>query len=154
MIDDDLVTAVGREVLRLSRRRVLTPAGAELDQSVFRILWAVAEHGPLSMRELEHELQVEQSTVSRQVKGAVSRGLVELELAPGRRERLVRLTPEGIDAYRRDGALRLEIFRETLASLGRDRVESLVRDLGELNDAIEKTYSTGAGTAATSDDGS
>lgn len=148
MIDDELVKAVGREVLRLSRRKVLTPAGAELDQSVFRILWAVAEHGPLSMRELEHELQLEQSTVSRQVKGAVSRGLVELELAPGRRERLVRLTESGTAAYQRDGALRLEIFRETLAELGRDRVRSLVRDLAELNDAIEKAYSDEAETSS------
>ncbi|NYJ03211.1 DNA-binding MarR family transcriptional regulator [Nocardioides thalensis] len=145
MIDDDLVRAVGREVLRLSRRRVLTPAGAELDQSVFRILWAVAEHGPLSMRELEHELQVEQSTVSRQVKGAVALGLVELEATTGRRERLVRLTQAGRDAYERDGALRLAIFRETLSGLGRERVESLVRDLADLNDAIERTYSVSEG---------
>ena len=147
MIDDELVQSVGREVLRLSRRRVLAPTGAELDQSVFRILWAVAEGGPLSMRELERELQVEQSTVSRQVKGAVAQGLVELELTPGRRERLVRLTPEGTRAYQRDGNLRLEVFRRTLDRLGRERVESLVRDLAELNDAIEESYSAPAGTS-------
>lgn len=145
MIDDDLARAVGREVLRLSRRRVVTPPGAELDQSVFRILHAVAQAGrPLSMRDLERELQVEQSTVSRQVKSAVAQGLVELEIVPGRRERLVRPTDEGTRAYQRDGALRLEIFREVLAELGRDRVESLVRDLAELNDAIEATYSAPA----------
>lgn len=143
--EDALLRAIGREVLRLSRRRVQTPEGSILDRSSFRILWALTEMGPLSMGDLESALQLEQSTISRQVKSALSRGLLEFDPSPGTRRRLLRPTPMGASAYAYEGSLRSEVFRRALAEFGPDRVRALAVELGALNDALDRA------TAATPD---
>ncbi|ONH62515.1 MarR family transcriptional regulator [Frankia sp. CcI49] len=137
-IDDEALRALGNEVLRLSRRRVQLPEESTLDRSSFRILWALAETGPLSMRELEEMLQLEQSTVSRQVKAAIGRGLLEFLPAPGTRRRLLRATPDGERVYAHEGALRAEVFKKALAEFGPDRVRALAAELGALNDAVDR----------------
>ncbi|OHV47356.1 MarR family transcriptional regulator [Pseudofrankia sp. BMG5.36] len=146
-IEETLLRAIGREVLRLSRRRVQTPEGSILDRSSFRILWALTEMGPSSMGDLENVLQLEQSTVSRQVKSAISRGLIELHPVPGTRRRLLRPTPQGESAYLHEGTLRGEVFRKALAEFGRDRVQALAAELGALNDALDHATATTATTA-------
>ena len=58
------------ELQRLNRRKANTFAGAILEASAFNILWRLWE-GPRTLRELSVELELEQSTVNRQVNAAI-----------------------------------------------------------------------------------
>jgi DNA-binding MarR family transcriptional regulator len=96
------------------------------------------------MGDLENVLQLEQSTVSRQVKSAISRGLLELHSVPGTRRRLLRPTPQGERAYVYEGTLRGEVFKKALAEFGPERVEALAAELHALNDALDRATTTTA----------
>ncbi|KHL17116.1 UNVERIFIED_CONTAM: hypothetical protein LK11_13760 [Mumia flava] len=137
-MDDDLLRAFGDEVMRISRRRVSVPAGSVLDPSAYRILWSLVDHGPLGLGELGEELQLEQSTVSRQVKAAVRHGLVERVITEGTRQRVVRATAAGEEAYWHDARLRGERFRQALGELGAEHVRVLAADLRAFNDALDR----------------
>lgn len=139
-ISEDLLGSIGREVLRLSRPTVVAPAGLELDRSAFRLLWLLRDEGPSTIGRLVEVLQVEQSTVSRQVKSALEHGLVTFELQPGSRSKLVQATEPGQQAFHRDLDRRGVIFRTALETLGAERVERLAADLTQLNDALEAAH--------------
>jgi DNA-binding MarR family transcriptional regulator len=140
-LDDELVRAVGEELLRISRRRVQAPEGVQLDLSAFRILWLLVQRGPSTHREIGEELQLEQSTVSRQVKAAAAHGLVEREEVDGTQR--LRATEQGLEAYRVDRQVRAAAFRAALAELGPSRVQRLLQDLTAFNDALERASSKG-----------
>lgn len=136
-LDDALLRAFGDELVRLGRRRVFNPEGAILELSAFRLLWLVVEHGPRSMREIEEGLQLEQSTVSRQVNAAVKHGLVRRTTAPDQHHRLVEATDEGRRAYEHDSELRAVAYRTALTELGARHVEELVASLRAFNDVFD-----------------
>lgn len=139
-MDERLLRALGDEVLRVSRRGALATPGARLEQSAFRILWRLAERGPLTLRELAEELQLEQSTVNRQVNTAIAHGLVERVESPRSGGRPVRPTPAGQQAYEHDGRLRGELFTRAIDELGTERAAQLVRSLRDLNDALDRVH--------------
>lgn len=136
-LDDDLVRGVGDELLRISRRRVVSPPGSTLDLSAFRILWLLVEHGPRTLSEIGDDLQLEQSTVSRQVSSAGKRGLVERVSRPDSPHQVVQATSAGREAYEVDGAVRSRRFRAALHAMGPERVRRLRSDLAAFNDAID-----------------
>jgi DNA-binding MarR family transcriptional regulator len=137
-IDEELLRAFGTQMMRLSRRRSVAYPGSRLDASAFRILWLLVEGGPLTLRELAHDLQLERSTVNRQVNSALRHGLVERFADPGSAGRRLRPTETGLEAYRHDGALRAEVFAEVLGELGADRARTLLEDLAAFNDAYDR----------------
>lgn len=147
-LDDAVTHALGQELLRISRRRVLVPDGAKLDQSAYRILWVLTSSGPLSMGELGEVLQLEQSTISRQVSAATRQGLVTQSLQEGSTRRLVVPTPEGQEAYRWEAALRGEQFRRAIEQLGSERARRLSDDLRDFNDAMDRVRSGPEATAS------
>ncbi|MCK9920956.1 MarR family winged helix-turn-helix transcriptional regulator [Frankia sp. AgPm24] len=148
--EDDLLRAIAREVLRLSRRRIMTPEGSTLDRSMFRILWALAESGPCTMANLECTLHLEQSTVSRQVKNAIGRGLVESHMPPGSRRRVFQATSEGARIYQQEAALQSDVFKKALAEFGPSRFHAFTSELTALNDALD--HAANAADPATSHD--
>ena len=129
--------ALGAEIMRLTRRRATSYPGSLLEDSAFRILLVLVEEGPRSLRELADELQLEQSTISRQVAAAVRYGLVERY---GGSPRLVRPTDAGRDAYLHDGRLRGEVWGRAMAELGPGRGAELVAALHELNEALDRAH--------------
>lgn len=137
-IDEELLRSFGTEMMRLSRRRSVAYPGSQLDASAFRILWLLVEGGPRTLRELAHDLQLERSTVNRQVNSALRHELVERVAEPGSAGRRLRPTEAGLEAYRRDGALRAAVFAEVLGELGADRARSLLEDLAAFNDAYDR----------------
>jgi DNA-binding MarR family transcriptional regulator len=137
-IDEELLRAFGTQMMRLSRRRSMTPPGSRLDASAFRILWLLVEGGPRTLRELAHDLQLERSTVNRQVNAALRHGLVERFAEPGSAGRRLRPTEAGLEAYRRDGAPRAAVFAEVLGELGARRARTLLQDLAAFNDAYDR----------------
>jgi len=132
---------LGDELMRLARRRSQVYPGSVLDTSAFRLLWLLTEGPPRTLRELADELQLEQSTVSRQVNAAIGHGLVERYAVPGSPSRLLRPTEAGRAAYVRDGALRAEVYNAVLDELGPERAEALVAELRELNDGLDRAHS-------------
>jgi DNA-binding MarR family transcriptional regulator len=139
-MDEALLRALGDEVLRLSSRRLATLPGSRLDRSAFRILWRLEECGPLTLRELAEQLQLEQSTINRQVNSAIKHGLVERVPAAGRVGTPVRATEAGREAYRHDGLLRADVMGRAIADLGPGRARDMVDALRAFNDAVDRAH--------------
>ncbi|WP_188113248.1 MarR family winged helix-turn-helix transcriptional regulator [Nocardioides humilatus] len=137
-IDDALLRALGDELIRLSRRRMTNYPDARLDNSAFKILWLLVETGPMTLKEIGEQLQLEQSTINRQVNSAIDRGLAERALTPGQTARTVRATAAGEDDYRHDAGLRAAAMREALGELGPDHAATVIAGLGSLNDAFDR----------------
>jgi len=143
-MDQRVLRELGDELMRLSRRRSQVYPGAVLDTSAFRLLWLLTEGPPRTLRELAEELQLEQSTVSRQVTAAIGHGLVERYAVPGSPSRLLRPTEAGRAAYLHDGELRAEVYTRVLDELderGAGRAAALVAELRELNDGLDRAHS-------------
>jgi DNA-binding MarR family transcriptional regulator len=137
-VDDEArMRALGTEVVRLTRRRATSYPGSVLDDSAFRILLVLVVEGPWSLGDLADDLQVEQSTISRQVATAVGRGLVERY---GEAPRLVRPTDAGREAYLHDGRIRAEVWSRALEQVGAARGDDLVAALHDLNDALDRVH--------------
>ncbi|WP_447643724.1 MarR family winged helix-turn-helix transcriptional regulator [Nocardioides zeae] len=137
--EDELLRDLGTEVMRLAARRTATYDGAVLDYSAFRILWRLVERGPLSLSVLADELQLERSTVSRQVSAAVDRGLVERG-ADADLRRHVRPTPAGLAAYRNDVAARARVWGAAVTEVGAERAAGLADELRRFNDALDRAH--------------
>ena len=129
--------ALAAEIMRLTRRRATSYPGSVLEESAFRILLVLVEEGPRSLRELALDLQLEQSTISRQVSSAVGHGLVERY---GESPRLVRATGAGREAYRHDGRLRGQVWDRAIAELGPERGAALIAGLHDFNDALDRAH--------------
>jgi DNA-binding MarR family transcriptional regulator len=140
-MEDRVLRELGDELMRLTRLRTQTYPGSVLETSAFRILWRLTEGPPRTQRELAEELQLEQSTVTRQVNAAIGHGLVERYAVAGSSARLLRPTEAGRAAYLRDGALRAAVYGEVLDELGPERARSLVAGLRELNDRLDRAHS-------------
>ena len=136
-----MLRELGDELMRLSRRRAQTYPGSELDTSAFRLLWLLTEGPPRTLRELADELQLDPSTVTRQVSAAISHGLVERYAVAESPSRLLRPTESGRAAYVHDAALRAQVYDAVLDELGSERARALVAELRELNDGLDRAHS-------------
>ncbi|MBD3914848.1 MarR family winged helix-turn-helix transcriptional regulator [Nocardioides hwasunensis] len=124
--------------MRLGRRRETGSSATSLDASAFRILWLVVEHGPHTLRGLAEHLQLEQSTINRQVHAAVGRGWIERYDHRDSPAMLVRATEAGQEAYRRESQARAEGLREVVSTLGERAVAELAGGLARFNDAVDE----------------
>ena len=89
------VTALGDQLLRMQRRRRHVYEGAVLENSAFRLLWVLDDGEPRTLRQLAADLDLEQSTVNRQVNAAIAAGWLERFEVEGSASRLVRPTTPG-----------------------------------------------------------
>lgn len=131
----DDIAALGDELLRLTRRRAVVYDDALLENSAFRILWVLSDGTPRTLRTLAGDLELEQSTVNRQVNAAINAGYLERVEGSGSGAKLVRPTRAGAAAYEHDGLLRATIIRSVLDGLGPGRARSLIAGLKDFNDA-------------------
>jgi DNA-binding MarR family transcriptional regulator len=129
------VTALGDQLLRMQRRRRHVYDGVVLENSAFRLLWVLDDGEPRTLRQLAVDLDLEQSTVNRQVNAAIDAGWLERYDVEGSVSRLVRPTDAGAEAYRHDGQIRAGTIRAALDDLGPERAASLIEGLVALNDA-------------------
>jgi DNA-binding MarR family transcriptional regulator len=136
-VTDETLTALRHELMRLGRRRETGSSVTDLDASAFRILWLVIEHGPHTLRGLADYLQLEQSTINRQVSAAESHGWVERHDDPGCTAMLVRATTAGETAYALESEARTEGLRAIVNTLGDREIADLAGGLARFNDAID-----------------
>ena len=129
------VTALGDQLLRLQRRRRHVYDDVVLENSAFRVLWVLSDGEPRTLRQLAADLDLEQSTINRQVNAAITAGWLERYDVEGSASRLVRPTTAGAEAYGHDGLVRARVIRAALDRLGPERAAEVVDGLRELNDA-------------------
>jgi DNA-binding MarR family transcriptional regulator len=129
------VAALGDQLLRLQRRRRHVYEGTVLENSAFRLIWVLDDGEPRTLRRLSTDLDLEQSTVNRQVNAAIAAGWLERYDVAGSASRLVRPTTAGLEAYRHDGAIRAATIRAALDELGAERAGQIIDGLRALNDA-------------------
>lgn len=137
---DPVFQAVGVELMRMARRSSRVYPGSVVDLSAFKILWLLKEAGSMSMKDLASELMLDQSTVSRQIKASIERGLIERHDDESTSTRMVRATAEGSKVYEQEAALRAAVIWEALEAMGVERAGEFVVELTVFNDALDEAY--------------
>ena len=132
------VSALGGELLRLQRRRTSVYDGVVLDNSAFRLLWLLSDSSPRTLRQLAEGLDLEQSTVNRQVNAALAAGYLERYAVPGSPSKLIRPSTAGDEAFEHDGRIRAALISRALGELGPGRAQRLIADLRDFNDAWDR----------------
>ena len=103
---------------RLEVHRRLAEDRSALNQSEGRLLWFLSDGGPRTLREIAEGLNLEQSTVNRQVNAALAAGHLRRFIEPGRSARLVEPTEEGLVVYEAASERALGAYADGLAALG------------------------------------
>lgn len=137
------VAVLGDQILRLRRHRNIVHDGVVLENSAFRLLWALAPGEPLSLRQLAGHLDLEQSTINRQANAAIDAGYLERFEVEGSASRLLRATSAGRAAYEHDGVIRAARYQRVLAELGAEAAQSLVEHLTAFNDVWDAALAPG-----------
>jgi len=136
--EQSLLTELGDELMRVGRRRHANVEGTELDMSAFKLLWILSDGEPRTLREIADELDLELSTINRQVNAAVRAGLLERFSVPDSPSRPVRPTADGRRLYEHDAAIHADLYRSVLAEMGADAARDLTKGLRAFNDAYER----------------
>lgn len=134
---EHLLGAIERELTLVSRHQLATIASGALDRSAYLMLSRIDATGPMTARELSTALQLEISTVTRQVGAMLRERLVERIADPSGPARRLRITPVGAERLDADR----DRYRTGLGNVITDwpddeRVE-LYRLLRKLNERIE-----------------
>ncbi|HEY5852580.1 MAG TPA: MarR family winged helix-turn-helix transcriptional regulator [Aldersonia sp.] len=132
------------ELWRISQRRKMTHPGVRLDASAFAILLILSDGRPRTLRELTEDLDLEQSTVNRQVNAAIKHGYLERVGVPDCASKLIRPTEHGRREYEHDGALRAQRLTAVLDEISPGTLEGLVRELRAFNDAYDRVLARAA----------
>jgi len=135
---ESVLSALADELMRIGRRRHANVDGTELDMSAFKLLWSLSDGRPRTLRELAEHLDLEPSTINRQVNAAVRAGLLERFVVPDSHSRPVRPTPEGRRLYDHDSAIHADLLRSVLAEMGDEPARELIEGMRAFNDAYER----------------
>jgi DNA-binding MarR family transcriptional regulator len=136
--EQPLLSDLADELMRIGRRRHVNLDGTELDMSAFKLLWILSDGRPRTLRELAEELDLELSTINRQVNAAVRAGLLERFSVPDSPSRPVQPTAEGRRLYEHDSAIHADLLRSVLAEMGAGPARDLIRGMRSFNDAYER----------------
>lgn len=121
----------------LDRRRYVVEHRATLGSADLRLLWLLSDGTARTLREISDELDLEQSTVNRQVNKAIQAGHVHRFTESGSPAARVAPTPEGRARLERDVALVIGLYDEALETLG-ERSGDFLRLLGDFVEAYEE----------------
>lgn len=104
----------------LDRQRRDHEHAMSLGTADLRILWLFSDNVPRTLKEVAHALGLEQSTVNRQVNGAVAEGLLERNREPGDSAYRFSRTAAGRDAFEADVAISLGGYDAALEVMGEE----------------------------------
>lgn len=127
------------ELSRFHRRKSEHHADAILETSAFAILLVLSDGRPRTLRELTDELELEQSTINRQVNAAIKHGYLERFEVEGSLSRLIQPTEHGRSTFTHDGMLRVGRLKQVFADLAPGTPESLLAELRAFNEAYDRT---------------
>lgn len=126
--------ALRRAARALSRHydRILAPRGLRTTQ--FSALMAVNVRGPMTVSALAELVVADRTTLTRNLGVLEARGLVRLDPGHDRRQRLVSITDQGVQALRRALPLWSKAQAEVRQGMGGERLAPFLDTLGELTD--------------------
>jgi DNA-binding MarR family transcriptional regulator len=108
----------------------LRPTGLRTTQ--FSLLARLDEEGPSALTRLAGRLLLDRTSLARELEPLVDRGLVELAAGEDRRTRIASLTESGRERLAVAYPLWRSLQRDVRERYGRERVDALLRELGEL----------------------
>ena len=140
---EHLLDAISRELTLISRHHLNTATTGVLERSAYLMLTRIDATGPMTARELATALQLEISTVTRQISAMLRENLVERIPDPGGGlARRLRITPTGDTRLTSDR----ERYRTGLGTVVQDWPDTdcvdLYRLLRTLNERIEDLQGT------------
>ncbi|PWJ27195.1 DNA-binding MarR family transcriptional regulator [Branchiibius hedensis] len=118
----------------LQRIRRVTEQHASLNAADGRLMWLFSDRQPRTMRQIAESLDLEQSTVNRQVNAALAAGLLSRDRESGRAAWLFEATDSGIERFERDLAVHLELLDQALGHLPAAEREHFLELLGTFVD--------------------
>jgi DNA-binding MarR family transcriptional regulator len=130
-------------IARLEVHRRLAEHRSPLGVAEGRLLWLLSDRRPRTLREIADALGLEQSTVNRQVNGALAAGLVRRFAEPGRAGRLVEPTDVGLESFERATTYVLGAYEESLAALGEAEARQFLAQLDTFVDAYGEAVRKG-----------
>ncbi len=131
-IESNCANVCLRKATRAVTRRfdeIYSPAGLRSTQTT--VLLEIGLHGPISVTQLANILIMDKSTLSRNLKPLVAKGLMELRRGKGRR-REARLTGSGIAAMREILPLWHKAQNEVVAAVGEKTWAGLAKNLRKI----------------------
>lgn len=134
--DDEVAWAVIRVSAHWDAARRQAEAGQQLKIADGRLLWLLRDAQPRTLRQIAVELQLEQSTVNRQVNAAIDAGLLtRSRIEPDGAYRLAP-SPEGRQKFEADFARQIQLQNHALASIPAHEREQFLRYLSTYVDAL------------------
>lgn len=104
----------------VQRLRRVTEQHASLNAADGRLMWLFYDRKPRTLRQIAESLDLEQSTVNRQVNAALATGLLSRDRKSGRSAWLFEVTDEGLEQFERDLAVHLDLLDQALGRLSAD----------------------------------
>lgn len=114
---------VAKAISVLDRARRAAEARASLGVAEQRLLWLFRDGTPRTLRDVAETLGLEQSTVNRQVNGALSTGLLRRYREDGQTAQLLEATDDGLDRFSSDlteGLARIDAALDVVPAGRRD----------------------------------
>lgn len=108
----------------------LAPSGLSTTQ--FTLLSTLAEAAPISINRLAEIIEMDRTTLTRNLTLLVKRGLARLEEGEDRRMRLILLTPEGEQALGRAWPLWQDAQARIEHAFGQQRFDDLLTELSAI----------------------
>jgi DNA-binding MarR family transcriptional regulator len=140
---EHLLDAIERELTLVSRHQLATAAKGVLERSAYLMLSRIDATGPMTARELSTGLQLEISTVTRQVSAMLHERLVERIPDPaGGTARRLRITTTGAARLTADRERYRAGLGQVVAEWPDDECTDLYRLLRTLNERIETLQGT------------
>jgi DNA-binding MarR family transcriptional regulator len=109
----------------------LEPTGLRINQ--FSLLGAIETTGPTTVSDLARLLELDRTTLTRNLKTLQKSGLIDISPGQDKRERLVSATPSGIDVMARAKPLWRGAQDRIIKELGRERWQRITDDLDALS---------------------
>ncbi|MBX6352690.1 MAG: MarR family transcriptional regulator [Thermoflavifilum sp.] len=141
--EEDALGVIERELALLIRRAESTKSDETqsdtLERAAYLILTWLDERGPTSIRELADVLAVDISTVSRQVAGLESKGLVHRQTDPAdARVSVLSITEVGRERLMGTRAARRALYARVLAEWTAEDQAAFARLLRRFNQAVAR----------------
>ena len=140
---EHLLTGIARELTLISRHQVSSTTKGVLERSAYLMLNRIDATGPMTARELAEALQLEISTVTRQVAAMLRDDVVERIPDPsGGLARKLRMTPTGASRLAADRERYSTGLGKVVSDWPDSECADLYRLLRTLNERIEELQGT------------
>ena len=132
------LTQVARVILRLDVPQDALPDGASIGRTGYWLLVLVSEQGPLRLSDLAGTVELDLSTISRQIRDLVASGLITRTPDPADgRAALLSLTDQGVAVLEAVSESRRQVLAEAIAEWTDEERNALAGGLLRLGTGLQ-----------------